>query len=290
MHAVGSYNQQPMRLPTGKPLTLLTAASLLLTLMPLEPAAAQPPQAAGAGGSGPPGRLSADGAAPRYDDGTIRFDRAPGETTGYWGNPSASSLIERGVNVEMDERGLLADIEDAHRVAPFRPWAAALYRYRQANALADDPVDKYCISPAGPRHFHAPGGFRIIQDRNYGRVWVMFGGGNRSWRLIFMDGREPPNPEEVSGTYYGHSTGHWDGDTLVVESSGFNARFWFSNGGLPHTEALRLTEHLTRIDHGTLRYEVTIDDPRTYTRPWSAEWTLEWVDGEIEEQFCEDRR
>ena len=228
--------------------------------------------------------------SPRYADGTVRFDRLPGETQGYWGNPSVSALIERGVDIEMDERGLLADIDDAGDVAPLMSWAEALYRYRQSSRLADDPVEKYCISPGGPRHLHAPGGFRIIQDRHYDRVYVMFGGGNRNWRLIHMDGREPPNPDEVSGTYYGHSTGHWDGDTLVVESTGFNARFWFSNGGLPHTEALRLIEHFTRVDFDTLRYEVTIDDPRTYTRPWSAEWTLEWIDGEIKEQFCEDTR
>lgn len=234
----------------------------------------------------------ADGAArptPRYPDGTVRLDRPPGET-GFWANPSVSSLFERGVEVEVDERGLLADIDDAPEVAPFRPWALALYRYRQQNGLKDDPYTKYCISPAGPRHLHTPGGFRIIQDRNYERIYVMFGGGNRNWRLIHMDGRQPPNPEEVSGTYYGHSTGKWEGDTLVVQSSGFNARFWFSNGGLPHTEALRLTERFSRPDFDTLKYEVTIDDPHTYTRPWTADWTLEWVEGDIEERFCEDNR
>src|SRR5690606_5137615 len=99
---------------------------------------------------------SAVGAArptPRYPDGTVRFDRPPGET-GYWANPSVSSLFERGENVAMDERGLLADIDDAPKVAPFRPWALALYRYRQQTGLKDDPYTKYCISPAGPRHLH----------------------------------------------------------------------------------------------------------------------------------------
>jgi hypothetical protein len=95
----------------------------------------------------------------------------------------------------------------------------------------------------------------------------------------------------VSGTYFGHQTGHWEDDTLVVESSGYNARFWFSNGGLPHTEALRLTERFSRPDFETLKYEVTVDDPLTYTRPWTAEWTVDWVDGgEIAERFCEDHR
>lgn len=223
---------------------------------------------------------------PRFDDGTVRFDRVPGEL-GYWGNPSTYTLIEEGVFVRTNDEGMLDNIEDAEKVAPFMPWALALYKYRQANQLADDPTYA-CISPAGPRHLHYEGGFRIIQDRNYDRIYVMFGGGNRGWRLIHMDGREPPNPEEVVGTYYGHSTGHWEGDTLVVESSGFNDRFWFSNGGLPHTPALSLVERFTRADYYSLEYEVEITDPRTYTRPWTAAWTLDWVDGEIEENFCEE--
>jgi hypothetical protein len=223
---------------------------------------------------------------PRYDDGTVQFDRVLGER-GYWGRPSASSLVEDGVDVSMDEHGLLSDLGDAPRIAPFRPWALALYRHRQQNRLADDPV-RYCISPGGPRHLMNEHGFRIIQDRNYERVYVMFGGGNRNWRLIFLDGRQPPDPEEVVGTYYGYSSGSWDGDTLVVRSSGFNDRFWFSKGGLPHTAALQLVERFSRPDHDTLRYEVTIDDPLTYTRPWTASWTLKWIDGqEIEEHFCE---
>lgn len=227
---------------------------------------------------------------PRYEDGTVRLDRMPGETTGYWGNPSERSLVEDGVDVAMDENGLLADIEDAQRVAPFRPWALALYKYRQENGLEDDPY-RVCISPAGPRHYHVDGGFRLIQDPNYERIYTLFGGGNRGWRVIFMDGREAPNPEEVVGTYYGHATGHWEGDTLVVESSGFNDRFWFSNGGLPHTEQLKLTERFTRESYDTLRYEVTVEDPYTYTRPWTSSWTLEWMEGqEIKEQFCEDTR
>ena len=224
--------------------------------------------------------------APRFDDGTVNFDRIAG-ASGYWAQPSTASLIEVGVEAAMDSRGILANIEDAARIAPFRPWSLALYRYRQNNNLADDPV-KYCISPGGPRHLMDEKGFRIIQDRNFERVYVMFGGGNRNWRLIFLDGRSPPDPEEVVGTYYGYSSGHWDGDTLVVESSGFNDRFWFSNGGLPHTQALTLTERFTRPDHETLLYEVTIDDPLTYTRPWTAAWTLRWMAGEeIAEHFCE---
>jgi hypothetical protein len=226
---------------------------------------------------------------PRHPDGQVRFDAEPGGR-GYWGQASVSSLFEKGTQVAMDAQGLLANLADAPRVAPFQPWALALYEYRQRNGLKDDPT-RACIAPSGPRHLHTAGGFRIIRDPTYDRMYILFGGGNRNWRVVFMDGREPPNPEEVSGTYFGHQAGHWEGDTLVVESSGFNARFWFSNGGLPHTEALRLTERFSRPSFDTLHYEVTVDDPLAYTRPWTAEWTVDWVDGgEIVEQFCEDRR
>jgi hypothetical protein len=226
--------------------------------------------------------------APRFSDGLIRFDRAPGEK-GYWDSPSVSSLVESGVKVEMDAEGKLKSIADAPRVAPFQPWALALYEYRQQNGLQDDPMHD-CIGPGNPRMMHTPGGLRIIQDRNYNRVYLLFGGGNRGWRVIYMDGRTPPDPDEVVGTFYGNAVGRMEGDTLVAESIGFNSRFWFSNGGLPHTEGLKLTERISRPSHDELRYEVTIEDPRTYTRPWKSAWTLRWVDGDIAEHFCETGR
>jgi hypothetical protein len=269
----------------------VAAATVALVLAACSNGAPPENEAAQRAGDGTDGTNAAHARpTPRYPDGTVRFDRVPGEHGGYWGEASVSSMFEEGVDVPMDERGILENIDDAARVAPFRPWALALYRYRQSNELKDDPT-RFCLPPAGPRHLQVDGGFRILQDRNYQRVFVIFGGGNRNWRIIFLDGREPPDPAEITGTYYGNSVGHWEDDTLVVDSTGFNSRFWFSNGGLPHTEALHLTERFSRPDFDTLRYEVTVDDPLTYTRPWTAAWTVDWVDGgEIKEHFCEDDR
>ena len=129
----------------------------------------------------------------------------------------------------------------------------------------------------------------LEQQPEIGRVLVLLGGGDRNWRAIYTDGRPAAQADEVVPTYYGTSVGKWDGNTLVVDATGFNESFWFANGGLPHTEALHLTEKFTRTDRNTLRYEVTVDDPRAYTRPWTGGWTLRWVANEdIEEFFCEE--
>ena len=90
-------------------------------------------------------------------------------------------------------------------------------------------------------------------------------------------------------SYYGNSVGHGRRIRWLSIPIGFNEKFWFANGGLPHTEALHLTERFSRPDLNTLKYEVTVDDPRTYTRPWTGGWTIQWVPNEeIQEYFCEE--
>jgi Family of unknown function (DUF6152) len=225
---------------------------------------------------------------PRWPDGHPRLGVAPGEQ-GYWADPSASSLIETASgNIRMNRNGLLANLADADKVAPFQPWAKGLYEYRQRALLKDDPMLS-CLPPGGPRLFQVAHGVQFLEQPERQRIFVMSGGGNRNWRLIPLDGRALPHSDDVTPTYFGYSSGHWDGDTLVVESDALVERFWFSNGGLPHTEALRLMERFSRPDFNTLRYQVLVDDPGAYTRPWSSVWTLSWVAGQdIQEYFCQD--
>ncbi len=225
--------------------------------------------------------------APRID-GRVALGPPPGRK-GYWGTPSAKTLVEStGVKIAMNDDGLLMNLADADRVAPFQPWSKALYECRQRTLLKDDPATR-CIPPGGPRQFLTPYGLQFIEQKELGRILVLLGGGDRNWRVIYTDGRPQSPPAEAVLTYYGNSVGHWEGDTLVVDSIGFNERFWMSSGGLPHTETLHLTERFSRLDLNTLRYEVTVDDPRVYTRPWKGSWTLEWVaDQEIQEYFCEE--
>ena len=226
--------------------------------------------------------------APRWPDGQVRLGPAPGQR-GYWGAPSAKALIESTATaVRVNDDGLLLNLADADRVAPMQPWAKAVYLLRQRTLLKDDPIAR-CMPPGGPRQFLMPNGVQFIEQRELGRVLVLMGGGNRNWRVIYTDGRPQGQAAEVVLTYYGNSVGRWEKDTLVVDSIGYNERFWFTSGGLPHTEALHLVERFSRPDLNTLRYEVTVDDPRTYTRPWTGGWTLQWMPGEdIQEYFCEE--
>ena len=226
--------------------------------------------------------------APRWPNGHVRLGPAPGRK-GYWGSASAVALVEDStVKVAMNDEGLLANLADIDRVAPLKPWAKAVYEFRQRTLLVDDPV-RSCVPPGGPRQFHTPNGFQFIEQPELGRILVLLGGGDRNWRVINTDGRPQGTAAELVLSYFGNSIGKWEGDTLIVDSIGFNERFWFSNGGLPHTEALHLVERFTRTDMNTLRYEVTVDDSRTYTRPWKASWTVQWVpDEEIQEYFCEE--
>jgi hypothetical protein len=222
--------------------------------------------------------------APRNKEGRVTLGSGSGQS-GFWGG-GGSIVGKRGglpTNLSVDE-------------VPFQPWAKALYAVRQKDGQKDDPHAR-CLPPGGPRQFQTPNGFEFIEDNDRKRLFIVFGGGPRSWRVIYLDGRPlPPANEDRLPTYFGYSTGHWEGDTLVVESEGYNEKFWMHRGGLPHTDALHLTERFSRPDYDTLKYEVTVNDPKAYTRPWSGGFTVPWTytnwdgtpGGEIQEYLCQD--
>jgi hypothetical protein len=238
-------------------------------------------------------RPTASGPTPRWPDGRPRLGPSPGET-GYWGYPSRGSLLEDGVKVQMDKYGLLNNLNDAPKVAPMQPWALGLYRLRQSTFLQRDPMLLACKPPGGPRQFQQVYGFQFVEQPDFRRVFVLLGGGNRNRRIIYTDGRKPVG--QIQGNddnplFYGIAVARWEGDTFVVDNRQFNEEFWFDNGGLPHTELLQLTERFTRVDMATMRYEVTINDPGAYTRPWKSSWMLSWVPGEETPYFlCQDNR
>jgi hypothetical protein len=231
---------------------------------------------------------------PRFADKTPSLGAPAGGAQGYWAFPSATVLVEDGVKVEMSKHGLLKNIADASKVAPMQPWALALYRERQRRFLQDDPGYLNCKPPGGPRQFQLPEGVQFVEDRERQRIFVLVGGGNSNYRIVYLDGRGHTGQvggDDDNPLYYGRAVGKWEGDTLALDTRGFNEDFWFSNGGLPHTDQLKLLERITRPDLDTLQYEVTIDDPGAYTRPWKASWTLRWVaDQELPRHLCQDNR
>ena len=210
--------------------------------------------------------------APRWPDGQVRLGPAPA-AKGYWKSGAP----------DLDPASL------ANGQLAAMPWARGVYAHRQATRLRDDPAGR-CVPAGGPRQFLGEQGFQFVEQRELGRILVLLGDGDRNWRVIYTDGRPLAQAAEVVPSYYGTSVGHWEKDTLVVDSIGYNEKFWFVSSGLPHTEALHLTEHFTRTDMHTLKYDVTVDDARTYTKAWTAAFTMRWVpDQEIQESFCEEK-
>jgi hypothetical protein len=240
-----------------------------------------------------PAANAPSGPTPRWPDNQPRLGPPPGQT-GYWGAPTAYSLMQAGANVATNSNGLLKNIGDVDKVAPFQKWARDLYELRQRNLLKDDPMYLFCITPGGPRQYQLPYGVQFNEDRDRKRIFVFIGSGNRNYRIIYTDGRAQQGQlrgDADNPLFYGRSVGKWEGDTFVVDTKGFNEKFWFSNGGLPHTDQLHLIERYTRTDLNTLKYEVTVDDPGAYTKMWTATWNLKWIAGEeLPVYYCQDNR
>jgi hypothetical protein len=146
---------------------------------------------------------------------------------------------------------------------PLQPWAAELRRERVASNSMDNP-DAHCL-PIGVMQLHTHGQPRkMVQAPG---VIVILYEANGGIRQIFTDGR--PLPQGPQPWWYGYSTGRWEGDTLVVESAHFRDLGWLDVEGSPLTEEGRIIERFRRPDYGHLEIEVTIDDPKAYTKPWT---------------------
>jgi hypothetical protein len=161
---------------------------------------------------------------------------------------------------------------------PLQPWAAKLAHDRMSK---DDP-EANCLPAGVPRM--APYPWKIVQTPTL--VVFLFEGNIHTYRQIFLDGRK--HPEDPQPTWYGDSIGQWDGDTLVVDSVGFNDKFWFDFAGHPHTEKLHVVERYRRPDAGHLDYDVTIEDPGAYTKPFVMHGHSALETGELMEYVCNE--
>ncbi|HEY7388030.1 MAG TPA: hypothetical protein VH640_05945 [Bryobacteraceae bacterium] len=165
---------------------------------------------------------------------------------------------------------------------PFRPLGKALFEEREANNQKDNPEGQ-CL-PRGLPKADAFDLHKIVQTP--GLLVILYEYGT-TFRQIFLDGRELP--KDPNPTWMGYSVGHWEGDTLVVESNGFNGKAWLSFEGVPITDALHLTERMRRRDFGHMDVQLTIDDPKAYMRPWTTELHPELIpDTELIEFVCNE--
>jgi hypothetical protein len=149
-----------------------------------------------------------------------------------------------------------------------------------------DPYN-YCL-PGGPLRITGGFAWRFVQHPtvNARYIFQLQEGNAHTYRQIFTDGRK--HPVDPSPTWYGHSIGHWEGPTLVVDTIGLNDRFWLDGSGIQHTEQLHLVERWTRTNFTTMRRDVTIDDPGAFTRPFTVTYTarLGTPESEIMEYIC----
>lgn len=165
-----------------------------------------------------------------------------------------------------------------------QPWAAELVKQRLARNGVDDP-NALCAPTGAVQLWWLPP-IKIIQKP---KLVTLLYEPLVTYRQIFLDGR--PFPENSLPTYMGYSRGRWEGDTLVVESMGFNDKFWIDSDGTPHTEKLRLTERIRRPSFGRLEVELTLDDPGAFTKPFSVRLSIDYLpDSEMMEAYCEDNQ
>ena len=166
---------------------------------------------------------------------------------------------------------------------PYMEWSRALWQDRERHEL--EPHAR-CKASGVSRQFMTPYGVEFVELPEAQRIFIFDIGGPHTYRTVFMDGRQ--HPKDLTPTYYGHSIGRWEGDTLVIDSVGFNESFWLDRRGMPHTEKLHTIEKFTRTDANTIRYEATIDDPGAYTAPWTGGFTLRWEGNtELFEYVCQ---
>ena len=280
-------------------LRILALACAIAVALPVCAQDARPAQV----GQGTPGSLMAGSTppparpgmtpAPRDANGRALLGSAPG-MVGSWEGfgsrpmlvlfdeiPSGSIIANTPYEEAVNDPNNFPKIK--YSEVPFQPWAKALYTARSRTRF--EPYVR-CKPSAGPREVATAYGTQIVEFPDMQKIYVFPTGGPRHYREIWMDGRG--HPDNLQPTYHGHSIGHWEGDTLVVDTVGFNEKMWFDAEGSPHTEQLHLVEKFTRLSLEQLKYEITIDDPGAYTQTWSSGFYMNWTPGESFQFVCQD--
>ena len=194
-----------------------------------------------------PGAVTQPGAYPSYD-----FARV-----------AAAPVLALGAAAGV--QGSLGVVEGDGQI-PYKPEAAAMKKENSENWIDRDPELK-CYLPGIPRAMYMPYPFQIVQGTNKIQMAYTFANAARTIHLDEVEG--PPDD-----TYMGHSVGRWEGDTLVVDVTGFNGRNWLDRAGNFHSASMHLVERFTQINPDAIRYEATIEDPEVFTRAWSISMPL----------------
>ncbi len=241
---------------------LLVVVAIVESVLPLA-GQGQPPisaQRRAEPPSGPP---------PRLPDGTI-------DLSGVWVGGGPINDIER-------EGGMKPGTLDSLML----PSAKAILATRD---VTQEPHNR-CLPMGVPRVTPFP--YRFVQTPTHKaatHLFILHEGNIHSFRQVFLDGRKHPPIEQLDPTWYGHSIGWWEKDTLVIDTIGFNDKFWFDRRGTPHTEQLHIVERWTRKTMGTMENQVTIEDPGTFTKPFTLTFTarLSPPGDELLEYICQE--
>jgi hypothetical protein len=205
----------------------------------------------------PDGKPDLRAASPRTADGTP-------DLSGLWDNPTSrppnpefpgcAAVADEFINIAAHLQGGL----------PYQPWAAELVKKRRTEQRVNDPMSR-CI-PIGPIRLHTWNGPRkLVQSHG---LLIIMNELDTTYRQIFTDGR--PLPADPNPSWNGYSSGKWEGDTLVVHTKGFRDAMWLDGMGNPMTDAAQITERFHRVNFGNLEIEITVDDPKAYTKPWTV--------------------
>jgi hypothetical protein len=213
---------------------------------------------------GPDGKPNLLAPAPRLPDGRP-------DLSGVW-EPNGNKYV-------LD---IAADLKPGD--IPFQPWAKALVDQRaDGSHSGEDPIAN-CLPQGVPRINAAPPPWKVIQKSDV--IVILYESAN-TWRQIFLDGRELD--KDFQPTFLGYSTGRWDGDTLVVATSGFNGKSWLDQTGKPISDEAHVTERFRRKDFGHMDIQITIDDPKAYTKSWTVAQPVHLLSNtDVMENACEN--
>ncbi|HEY4365512.1 MAG TPA: hypothetical protein VGN17_31415 [Bryobacteraceae bacterium] len=209
------------------------------------------------------GKPNMEAPAPKTADGKA-------DLSGIW-NPSSKFLVNLAADLKPED-------------VQMRPAALEIFNSRKDGAKWNEEPDAHCLPQGVPKIDAAPVPWKMVQGPR--QVTILYEAFTQ-FREIFTDGRALP--KDPNPTWLGYSVGHWDGDTLVVETSGFNGKAWLDSAGHPASDALHVTEKFHRRDFGHMDLEITIDDPKMYTKPWTVkESPTLLADSELLEFNCNE--